>query len=408
MGRWNRFQYSNDVYDNIAIIKEYIHPLYVGDTNDDDLTYDFALLQLEENSNNNPVLLNSKFFVPNQNQIITAIGFGRTQPGDGNSEAVILQEVDLNYLPNDQCDQSNDGNDSYEGLIKPPMMCAQADGKDACFGDSGGPLLLKRENAATPNAPDVLVGLTSWGYGCADPNFPGVYARVSHQSGWLTEMICQLSDSPPQSYYNCPTFGDDGDVPVVVQLTFDDYPAETSWKLSCNNGIVYGQGALGKYGDEPRGRAEEKVYVPSGSTCTFIVKDEYGDGLCCDAVGNYKVFLFEDPSQVYATGGGDFGAEATHTFQAPTNNGGEGTDAIIGEGQIPLVVNLLLDDFPKEIGWQVDRIGVDATTVYNFPPGTYRTPGARVVKTVMLQDNQIYTFRITDSEGDGMPGGTST
>jgi hypothetical protein len=138
------------------------------------------------------------------------------------------------------------------------------------------------------------------------------------------------------------------------------------------------------------------------------VKDEYGDGLCCDAVGNYKVFLFEDPSQVYATGGGDFGAEATHTFQAPTNNGGEGTDAIIGEGQIPLVVNLLLDDFPKEIGWQVDRIGVDATTVYNFPPGTYRTPGARVVKTVMLQDNQIYTFRITDSEGDGMPGGTST
>ena len=42
------------------------------------------------------------------------------------------------------------------------LMCVAANGKNACQDDSGGPLYDKNSN--------VLVGLVSWGYGCADPD----------------------------------------------------------------------------------------------------------------------------------------------------------------------------------------------------------------------------------------------
>lgn len=53
-------------------------------------------------------------------------------------------------------------------VLQNSMVCAAAPGADACQGDSGGPL--------TENG--VLVGIVSFGTGCAHINFPGVYARV--------------------------------------------------------------------------------------------------------------------------------------------------------------------------------------------------------------------------------------
>lgn len=61
------------------------------------------------------------------------------------------------------------------------MLCSgylNVGGRDQCQGDTGSPLLHN----------NVIVGIRSWGIGCADPYFPGVNARVSVASNWIEAM----------------------------------------------------------------------------------------------------------------------------------------------------------------------------------------------------------------------------
>ena len=62
------------------------------------------------------------------------------------------------------------------------MICAGyrgVGGKDACSGDSGGPFICNDGGKA------VLAGIVSWGAGCARPEYPGVYSRVTHVLEWI-------------------------------------------------------------------------------------------------------------------------------------------------------------------------------------------------------------------------------
>lgn len=66
------------------------------------------------------------------------------------------------------------------------MLCATARDppRDACQGDSGGPLVVNHN----------LVGIVSWGEGCADNVYPGVYTRLSQYSSWIGQKIANVFD----------------------------------------------------------------------------------------------------------------------------------------------------------------------------------------------------------------------
>ncbi len=67
------------------------------------------------------------------------------------------------------------------------MLCAGDNtGKDACQGDSGGPLNCPIDNQGVVGLPQYeLCGIVSWGARCAEPDFPGVYTRVSKYIDWI-------------------------------------------------------------------------------------------------------------------------------------------------------------------------------------------------------------------------------
>jgi len=85
----------------------------------------------------------------------------------------VLQEVDVTVITNAKCKSA------YGGRISSNMLCAKDTGKDSCQGDSGGPII------APENGRQALIGVVSWGWGCANPRYPGVYARVTEQMDWI-------------------------------------------------------------------------------------------------------------------------------------------------------------------------------------------------------------------------------
>uniref|UniRef100_A0A3B3HLP0 Peptidase S1 domain-containing protein n=1 Tax=Oryzias latipes TaxID=8090 RepID=A0A3B3HLP0_ORYLA len=94
------------------------------------------------------------------------------------STSSTLQEVSVPIVSNTQC------RDSYSSLTS-NMMCAglTEGGKDSCQGDSGGPLVSKNDTRW------VQAGVVSFGYECAQPNFPGVYTRVSEYQTWISSQV---------------------------------------------------------------------------------------------------------------------------------------------------------------------------------------------------------------------------
>lgn len=164
--------------ETLRVSKIIIHPSYRSSTSD----YDIALLKLTTNSRKSIVALNtSEISIPsneNVSPLVTVAGWGTTSEGGG--VVTRLRKVSVPLITQTRCNQS------YNNQITPRMLCAgqSTGGKDSCQGDSGGPLVIKENNGEVR-----LVGVVSWGEGCARPNKYGVYSKVNVLAPWIAQEL---------------------------------------------------------------------------------------------------------------------------------------------------------------------------------------------------------------------------
>ncbi len=160
----------------------YVHPNYNPDTSDSD----FALIHLPSDSSVTPVVMNAEeIAIPksvDEQLMATVAGWGMTSEKDYSTPDILLK-VTVPLIDQVTCAAA------YESSGYPvtdTMICAgeMAGGKDACQGDSGGPLVTQNADMSYK-----LVGIVSWGVGCARPNLPGVYSKVNAAYSWIQDTM---------------------------------------------------------------------------------------------------------------------------------------------------------------------------------------------------------------------------
>jgi len=87
-----------------------------------------------------------------------------------------LLKANVELVNNSVCEDAMGADRISDG-----MVCAGGENKDTCLGDSGGPLVSR----SSPGEGYSLVGITSWGKGCAVPGTYGVYTRVAYFMDWV-------------------------------------------------------------------------------------------------------------------------------------------------------------------------------------------------------------------------------
>ena len=154
------------------VSKIWINPSYTDATNGDDV----AVLTL---STSMPYTTAS-YVSSSQTGVYAAgttariLGWGTTSENGSSSNQ--LRTATVPIVSDSSC-KSSYGSD----FIATDMVCAgyTSGGVDTCQGDSGGPLLIG----------GVLAGITSWGEGCAEAGYPGVYSRLTKFSSLVTTQV---------------------------------------------------------------------------------------------------------------------------------------------------------------------------------------------------------------------------
>mmetsp|Transcript_20737 Transcript_20737/g.28833 ORF Transcript_20737/g.28833 Transcript_20737/m.28833 type:complete len:358 (-) Transcript_20737:194-1267(-) len=174
------------------------HPRYNRAT----FEFDFMILVLhQEVPGVQPIKLNQNAGIPAVGDDVKSIGLGSTVSDVNDyTPADYLQEVTLATLDIDFCNSKT----RYDGLVQNPIMfCAgfqqgrNNSPRDPCLGDSGGPSLQMIKNVL------VQVGVVSWGVGCAEQSYPGVYADVAAVYDWIDNTGCKDSKSKSGGHLSC-------------------------------------------------------------------------------------------------------------------------------------------------------------------------------------------------------------
>ncbi|XP_067158107.1 coagulation factor IX-like isoform X2 [Apteryx mantelli] len=170
----------------INVERSWTHPHYDSNNYNSDIALLYLSSEVVFNEYAIPICLPS----PNLATLLTAEGSVGMVSGWGathhrGATLRFLREVRLPIVSMDTCQRST------EKLVTDNMFCAgyEAEAEDACKGDSGGPFAVSYHNTW------FLLGIVSWGEGCAEKGKYGVYTRVSNYIPWIKEVVESVSDS---------------------------------------------------------------------------------------------------------------------------------------------------------------------------------------------------------------------
>ena len=121
----------------------------------------------------------------------TVIGWGLTQFG---LLARCLREANATVHSRTKCNRLLTAQ-SVTGFNDQTMICAGDNRRDACSGDSGGPLLVARDQKDGEAAELIQIGIVSFGHPnkCATKSFPTVYSKVSSIVPWIQQVVGECS-----------------------------------------------------------------------------------------------------------------------------------------------------------------------------------------------------------------------
>jgi secreted trypsin-like serine protease len=152
----------------VAVSSIKIHPSYNSRTSANDI----ALIKLASTVSQRPMPYAGPSRESLYNPGTTAVAVGWGLLSEGGAKPNQLYKVNLPLIADSTCASA------YSGFSSDAMVCAgnmTSGGIDTCQGDSGGPLM----------AGGVLIGLTSFGIGCARPGYPGVYTEVNNYASFI-------------------------------------------------------------------------------------------------------------------------------------------------------------------------------------------------------------------------------
>ena len=344
---------------------------------------DVALYRISSPVPHEYVMVNNDPSFPDEKDPPEMITMGWGSLSESGRASNRLREVKVQYVPQKQCLRA-----FQDRFVKKDMMCAILPGQDACQGDSGGPLIYNQNKAMDGrDKPFVLAGVVSWGFGCADPVYPGVYSRVSENYGWIRENICHMSrfNRNAPSWYECDQF--------EFYHEFKKKGEESSW---------LGEENLNSEDIKP------STYSSGGDTYSSLLNSEDGENVSLLPSGD------SDEDGIYNAGDNvQFFPAAPPSFD---NSGGDGDDGVENDVLIQpqatprdatIRLKFSFDLNPQDISWNLSCYnGSEMNTIVQRPVDSYswKLSLRRKVEIIDVpSDAGVACFlNVRDRGGDGL------